>query len=78
MGPGKGQFSWMPEKSDHGPVSILFSSADKLVYVYRNGAEIGRAPFADGVRGMHVLVPSRAPMRKASASGCAWTARRRQ
>ena len=51
---GKGQFSWMPEKSDHGPVTILFSSADKQVYVYRNGAEIGRAPFAHSVRGMHV------------------------
>ena len=51
---GKGQFSWMPAKSDHGPVTILFSSADKQVYVYRNGAEIGRAPFASSVRGMHV------------------------
>ena len=44
----------MPEKSDHGPVTILFSSADKQVYVYRNGAEIGCAPFANSVRGMHV------------------------
>ena len=49
-----GEFSWTPEKSDHGPVTILFTAADKQVYVYRNGIEIGRAPFARGVSGMHV------------------------
>jgi hypothetical protein len=50
----KGAFSWTPEKSDRGPVTILFTSADKLVYVYRNGVEIGRAPFAQAVTGMNV------------------------
>jgi hypothetical protein len=50
----QGEFSWTPEKSDHGPVTILFTAADKQVYVYRNGIEIGRAPFARGVSGMHV------------------------
>jgi hypothetical protein len=29
-------------------VTILFTAADKQVYVYRNGIEIGRAPFARG------------------------------
>ena len=39
---------WKPEKALKGPVSIIVSSADGAVYVYRNGVEIGRAP----VRGL--------------------------
>jgi L,D-transpeptidase catalytic domain len=35
---------WAPEKAPKGPVSIIVSGADRAVYVYRNGAEIGRAP----------------------------------
>jgi hypothetical protein len=38
-----GQFEWNPEKSATGPVSMLISSVDKTVYVYRNGVQIGRA-----------------------------------
>ena len=38
-----GQYEWHPEKSAAGPVSLLASTADKTVYVYRNGVEIGRA-----------------------------------
>jgi L,D-transpeptidase catalytic domain len=38
-----GQFDWVPDKSPTGPVSVIASSADKTVYVYRNGVEIGRA-----------------------------------
>jgi hypothetical protein len=38
-----GQFEWDPDKSPSGPVSMIVSSADKTVYVYRNGVEIGRA-----------------------------------
>lgn len=38
-----GGFVWKPEKSPAGPVSIIFSQADTLAYVYRNGVEIGRA-----------------------------------
>jgi hypothetical protein len=38
-----GQFEWNPEKSATGPVSLLVSSADKTLYVYRNGVQIGRA-----------------------------------
>ena len=30
-GAAKGEFSWTPEKSDHGPVTILFTSADEQV-----------------------------------------------
>src|SRR6476660_7100777 len=36
-----GEFSWTPEKSAGGPVTILVSEPDKVVYVYRNGVEIG-------------------------------------
>jgi hypothetical protein len=50
-----GQFSWTPEKSIDGPVTVLFTGANKLVYVYRNGVEIGRAPLAElTVQGQHV------------------------
>lgn len=38
-----GQFDWNPDKSPTGPVSVIISGADKTVYVYRNGVEIGRA-----------------------------------
>jgi hypothetical protein len=42
-----GQFEWNPEKSASGPVSLLVSSADKTLYVYRNGVQIGRAGMAN-------------------------------
>ena len=35
---------WRPQAEPTGPVSIIVSSADRAVYVYRNGVEIGRAP----------------------------------
>src|SRR6266567_587711 len=38
-----GKFEWNPDKSSSGPVSLLVSSADKTLYVYRNGVEISRA-----------------------------------
>jgi L,D-transpeptidase catalytic domain len=37
-------FIWAPEKATSGPVSIIMSAPDRKIYVYRNGAEIGRAP----------------------------------
>ena len=40
----KGEVVWEPEKSPHGPVSILLSYADKTVYVWRNGVQIGQSP----------------------------------
>src|SRR5213595_2123243 len=42
-----GQFEWNPDKSPSGPVALIVSSADKTVYVYRNGVEIGRAGIAN-------------------------------
>lgn len=44
--PGESGFTWKPEVAPEGPMSILFSSADKQSYVYRNGVEIGRAAIA--------------------------------
>jgi hypothetical protein len=38
-----GQFQWYPERSPSGPLSIILSTADGQVYVYRNGIEVGRA-----------------------------------
>lgn len=37
---------WHPERSPTGPLSIIVSTADKQVYVYRNAIEIGRAAFS--------------------------------
>ena len=36
-----------PDKSPSGPVSVIASSADKTVYVYRNGVEIRQAGIPD-------------------------------
>jgi len=48
-----GQFEWNPDKSPSGPVALIVSSADKTVYVYRNGVEIGRA----GIPNPQVVLP---------------------
>jgi L,D-transpeptidase-like protein len=37
------KFEWHPEKAPTGPLSIILSTPDQQVYVYRNGIEIGRA-----------------------------------
>jgi hypothetical protein len=48
-----GKFDWDPNQSPSGPVSLIVSSADKTVYVYRNGVEIGRA----GIPNAQVVSP---------------------
>ncbi|MBB3228638.1 hypothetical protein FHW69_003280 [Luteibacter sp. Sphag1AF] len=35
-------FTWHPETSPEGPLSMVLSAADDLLVVYRNGVEIGR------------------------------------
>jgi hypothetical protein len=47
---------WKPEKAATGPVSIVVSSADGAVYVYRSGVEIGHAPVGGlrDVKGLYV------------------------
>jgi len=37
------EYDWRPERSSSGPITIVISSADKALYVYRNGNPIGRA-----------------------------------
>jgi hypothetical protein len=39
----EGVFTWKPEASPTGPVSIIISTKDQQVVVLRNGVEIGRA-----------------------------------
>jgi len=39
----EGQFTWTPEVSASGPVSIIISTGDQQVVILRNGKEIGRA-----------------------------------
>jgi len=39
----KGEYDWRPERSPEGPITIVLSSADRALYVYRNGNPIGRA-----------------------------------
>ena len=53
-----GKFDWNPDTSASGPVSVIVSSADKTVYVYRNGVEIGRAgiPNPEAVSPLNDLV----------------------
>jgi hypothetical protein len=37
------EYDWRPERSPGGPITIVLSSADRALYVYRNGNPIGRA-----------------------------------
>src|SRR4051812_20461163 len=39
----EGAFTWNPDASPSGPVSIIISTGDQQVVVLRNGVEIGRA-----------------------------------
>ena len=51
-----GEFSWTPEKSASGPVTVLVSEPDKVVYVYRNGVEIGRSSVRTiEIKGLHIF-----------------------
>jgi hypothetical protein len=43
-----GQFVWYPERAAAGPVAIVVSLPDQLVYVYRNGIRIGVSTCATG------------------------------
>jgi L,D-transpeptidase catalytic domain len=43
-----GEFVWHPERAEAGPVAIVVSLPDQLVYVYRNGIRIGVSTCATG------------------------------
>jgi L,D-transpeptidase catalytic domain len=46
-----GQFEWHPEKAPTGPVSIILSTSNQQVYVYRDAIEIGRSAVSRGALG---------------------------
>jgi hypothetical protein len=45
-------YDWHPERSPEGPITIVLSSADHAMYVYRNGNPIGRAQVEINSRGL--------------------------
>jgi hypothetical protein len=47
----KDEYDWRPERSVEGPITIVVSSADDALYVYRNGNPIGRAAVQVSGRG---------------------------
>ena len=49
---GKNDYDWHPERSPEGPITIVISSADKAMYVYRNGDPIGRASIEVSGKGL--------------------------
>ena len=55
-------FRWEPEKSSTGPLSMVMSTVDRRLFVFRNGIEIGRAriDFRDGPvpQGTHAYLVS--------------------
>src|SRR5436305_7141121 len=48
----KDEYDWRPERSAEGPITIVLSSADRALYVYRNGNPIGRAAVEIDGRGI--------------------------
>jgi L,D-transpeptidase catalytic domain len=46
-----GDYVWRPEVSPAGPVVILVSLPDQLLYVFRNGVRIGRSTVSSGKPG---------------------------
>ena len=49
---GKNEYDWRPERSPEGPITIVLSSVDRALYVYRNGNPIGRAAIEISGRGL--------------------------
>jgi hypothetical protein len=49
---GKNDYDWHPERSPEGPITIVISSADRALYIYRNGNPIGRAAIEITGRGV--------------------------
>jgi hypothetical protein len=46
-----GDYVWHPEVSPAGPVVVLVSLPDQVMYVYRNGVRIGRSTVSTGTAG---------------------------
>jgi len=43
-----GDYVWHPEVSPAGPVVVLVSIPDQIIYVYRNGVRVGRSTYSTG------------------------------
>jgi len=48
---GTGDYVWKPEVSPNGPVTIIVSVPEQMLYVYRNGVRIGRSTVSTGKPG---------------------------
>jgi hypothetical protein len=48
-----GDYVWHPEISPAGPVVIIVSLPEQVLYVYRNGVRIGRSTISSGKDGHH-------------------------
>jgi L,D-transpeptidase catalytic domain len=48
---GTDEYDWRPERSTEGPITIVVSSTDDALYVYRNGNPIGRGAVQVSGRG---------------------------
>jgi hypothetical protein len=46
-----GDYVWHPEVSPAGPVVVLVSIPDQIMYVYRNGVRVGRSTVSTGKQG---------------------------
>lgn len=66
----QGKVIWQPYKSPSGPYSILMSYADRTVYVWRNGIQIGQAPLT--INGMGT--PPQGVFMRLEGGGAPWTA----
>ncbi len=51
-------YTWQPLSSPSGPVSMVMSTADQQLLVFRNGVEIGRARIA--LRGIETPIGTQA------------------
>ena len=47
----QGEYVWLPGTSPAGPVVIIVSLPEQLLYVYRNGVRIGRSSISSGKAG---------------------------
>ena len=67
---GRGDYDWNAARSLSGPVTMVLSSADRTMYVYRNGNPIGRAAVdiqGRGRFGSHVFTLLQGAREKSSA-----------
>jgi hypothetical protein len=46
-----GEYNWKPEISPAGPVVVVVSLPDQVMYVYRNGVRIGSSTVSTGAKG---------------------------